>query len=128
MVIGSVDTNVLLRAALQDVPEQFARVNSLLMQGEYIVSDVAITEAVHALRYHYKINRAAICDGVRALTKIPNLLFSTALPEALDIYEDHPSLSFEDCFMAVTAEHANAYPLYTFDQKLAKQTSAELVP
>jgi predicted nucleic acid-binding protein len=56
-------------------------------------------------------------DGNRAL-------FAKALP----LFATHPALSLEDCCLSVYAELDGATPLWTFDQKLARQvTGAELV-
>ena len=41
----------------------------------------------------------------------------------------HPKLSFEDCYLATSAELSDAKPLWTFDRKLANQAlAAKLVP
>jgi predicted nucleic acid-binding protein len=46
----------------------------------------------------------------------------------LSHYVNHPKLSFEDCYLAETANQNNAEPLYTLDRKLAAQhQSVELL-
>ena len=40
---------------------------------------------------------------------------------AIDHFEQHPRLSFEDCLMAEQASASSALPLHTFDVKLTRQ-------
>jgi len=48
---------------------------------------------------------------------------------AIDFWQSHPKLSFEDCLIAETARARAAVPLWTFDHKLATQhPAAQEVP
>jgi predicted nucleic acid-binding protein len=40
---------------------------------------------------------------------------------ALTDYSNHPKLSITDCFLAAQCANTHRIPLYTFDDKLAKQ-------
>lgn len=48
----SIDTNIILRLVLKDIPEQCLRIQDLFMRWDvtYKVDDLAITEAVHMLQ------------------------------------------------------------------------------
>ncbi len=47
--------------------------------------------------------------------------------DALELFAGHPTLSYEDCLLVAHARRDGAEPLWTFDQKLANQTSAQLI-
>jgi predicted nucleic-acid-binding protein len=133
---GSLDTNVLLRLFLDDIPDQHQAVVNLLenntnpSSAPFAVADTAIIEAAFVLERHYTFSREAIADAINGLmslteTRCNHPLFEKALP----IYTQHSKLSFEDCCLAVYAELDDAQPLWTFDKKLAQQTAnARLLP
>lgn len=129
---GSLDANVLLRLLLNDVADQHQSVLNLFQHasGQFAVSDTAIIETVFVLERNYKFTRTAIVETIEGLMSLAEIncnrpLFLKALP----LFSKYSSLSFEDCCLAVYAELNEAKPLWTFDQKLAKQApSARLVP
>ena len=127
----SVDTNVLLRAAIQSGDDQTARARALLADPAttFSVSLLAIAEFVYVLVAHYGRSRAQAGIVTRWLLAIDSLdcQRNVALA-ALDAYETHPKLSFEDCLLAEDARASRATPLWTFDAKLASQhPAAQLV-
>lgn len=125
---GSLDTNVVLRWLVEDVPDQQAAARELVSGGEYRVSDAAVIEAIFALGRYYRFTRREQVTVMSGFLSRPTIDCNLALLiEAFDLYVDHPKLSFEDCYLVTAADHADATPLYTFDQKLASQTSAQLV-
>jgi len=127
-VNGSLDTNVVLRLIVDDVPGQGAAARRLLRRGTFHISDAAIVEAAFVLGRHYKYSRAEQAALLVALAALPSIHCNLALlSRAFDLYVDHPKLSFEDCYLLTAAEQADATPFYTFDSKLASQTPAELV-
>jgi predicted nucleic-acid-binding protein len=129
---GSLDTNVLLRLLLKDLPEQHQAIVALLdsSPGSFEVADTAVIEIVFVLERNYSFTRDAIAEDVGGLITLPRLNSNRVLFErALPLFVAHPSLSFEDCCLSVYAELQAATPLWTFDKKLATQTpSARLVP
>lgn len=129
---GSLDTNALLRLILNDVPAQAAAVSALVSnpQHVYAVSDLAVVEVEYALRAHYGFSREQIQDTLGNLVMHPSMQVNTALMQrTFDLYTAHPQLSFTDCCLAAHAAIDNARPLWTFDQKLAKQSdgAAQLI-
>ncbi len=131
-ITGSLDTNVLLRLVVNDVPEQHEASKALFRRttGRLLVSDAALIEMVFALGRYYLLSRTQIREAVIGLMAQPKIHASGALfKDALALFVKHPKLSFEDCYLAVSAQATDALPLWTFDEKLAKQTSqAKLVP
>jgi predicted nucleic acid-binding protein len=129
---GSLDTNVLLRALLNDIPAQHDAAKALIESPgvRYRVSDTALIELAFVLDRHYGFSRSDIAEALSGLTAHPKLSCNTdAITAAADAFVDCPALSFEDCYLAQSAREQNALPLWTFDSKLAAQSDfAELLP
>ena len=123
MAGASLDTNVLLRLTLKDVPEQHERAKALVSgTTRLVVHDAALVEYVYVLEDYYRLTRPQVADMVRGVLSIPNLECSTALTErVLTSWLARPKLSFEDCYLAERALTDDAAPLWTFDKKLARQ-------
>ena len=130
--MSSLDTNVLLRFAMKDEPQHFVRARALLGQAGavHMVADAVWVELAFALEYHYHLDRGAVADVVTTLLGIPSLHTNRAVIEATClVFVGHPKLSFADCYVASFASQSGAAPLYTFDEKLARQhADAVLVP
>ena len=126
MLAGSLDTNVLLRLMLKDVPNQHAAAVRLLRSTEdqFSVADTAVIEIVFVLGRNYGFDRDQIAIAVGGLMDLVGINCSRELfARVLPLFTKHPKLSFEDCCLAVYAELGDAQPLWTFDRKLAAQAS-----
>ena len=128
----TLDTNVLLRLLIRDVPEQFIRARKLLTTPHmtFLVPDYVFTELTFALERHYDFTRDQINE---AFARIMNLdvinCHRTRISNATAYWQEHPKLSFEDCLIAEYAQSHDATPLWTFDHKLADQhPTAQDVP
>jgi predicted nucleic-acid-binding protein len=130
----SIDTNVLLRLALNDVPGQFEQVIDLIdaaRTNEIQVADAAFFELVWVLSGpSYGLSRAEVARVVMRIMEIPELncnrrLFARALP----MYTANKRISFVDACLVCYAELNRAVPLMTFDKDLVKAypDSAQLV-
>ena len=120
---GSLDTNVVLRYILQDVPEQFRAARQLFSSatGPFLLTDTALTEIAFVMEREYGIDRvqiAALLDRVMRLSVI--VCNRSFFVDALELFVAHPALSMEDCCLAVQAKDGDAVPLYTFDKKLTR--------
>ncbi len=122
---GSLDTNLLLRLVLGDVPHQTEAVEKLLEQGGiFEVTDIAIFEMIFVLEKIYKLPRSKVSENIQSIINHPSIscnrrLFAISLP----LYIDNPKLSIVDCGLAKYAELNKATPLYTFNVNLAKACS-----
>ncbi|MGA2373726.1 MAG: type II toxin-antitoxin system VapC family toxin [Candidatus Korobacteraceae bacterium] len=77
------DTNVLLRAAVQDDPDQARQAAKLLQQAELVAVPVPVfCEFVWVLRRGYKISAPEISDAVRRLIKSANVVVNRPAIEA----------------------------------------------
>jgi predicted nucleic-acid-binding protein len=119
----SLDTNVLLRWLLGDVPEHTKLVEKLLAKNNtYHVADMAIQEVVYVLERLLKMDRNQVVANIRAIMAQANINCNRGLFElALDIYEKHNSLSFVDCCLASYAQIDDVAPIYTFDKAFIKK-------
>jgi len=126
-VTASIDTNVLLRLILDDVPAQQAVAEQLFGDMEYPVTldDQAIIEAAFALEHHYKAARVSCMTMLVAVMDLPTVIGDYhVIREAMEFWSIHPKLSLVDCYLAYKAAAIRATPLWTFDQKLANQHPA----
>lgn len=126
----TLDTNLILRWLLDDVPAQTKAVDLLFAQSaELVAPDVALIEVVFVLEGVMRVTRPTIGEGVRALLGHANVKADRALwAEVLRRYEGLPKLSVADIYLALRADAKGEAPLLTFDKKLAGQmASAELL-
>lgn len=119
----SLDTNILLRLMLKDVPEQCKKIVDLFMRHGYAydVADLAVTEAVYVMQKSYsRTEIVAYLSSVFTMKEINynHVLFDRVFP----MYLENPKLSFNDCCLAVYATLGEAEPLWTFDKALAKES------
>lgn len=122
---GSLDTNLLLRLILGDVPAQTEAVEKLLKsEGTFDVSDIAIIEMVYVLEKVYKLPRVKVSQNIFTIINHPSISCNRKLfTVSLTLYVDNPKLSIVDCTLTKYAELNKATPLYTFDADLAKTCS-----
>lgn len=124
--MASADTNILLRWALNDLPDQ-AQAATRLLEGdaEVQVADMAIIEAGYVLEKVYGLERAIVAGYIRTIMALGQVncnrtLFSKVLPQ----YETYLQVSLIDCCLVAYAELNNAAPLYTFDKQMANKLSS----
>lgn len=124
--MNSIDTNVILRFLLNDVPAQTTKAKQILSSPPIYVSDVVFTEAVFVLENSLAYSRKSVASLLRVLLSVPGLVYSDhLLPEVLTMYETKGSLSFVDCYAATEADKFGV-KLFTFDKKLRNQGGAHV--
>lgn len=116
----SLDTNVILRFLLRDVPEQTAGAVAAVTATDSYVTDVVVTETVFVLEKVYEAPRETIALSMRSFLTLANLTSNASVfSDVFDLYEARPSLSIIDCYAAVEAQVWDN-KLLTFDKKLLK--------
>ena len=126
MTLESLDTNILLRLILDDVPEQGQKVQALISgkNRRFRIDDLALTELVFVLEKIYRLGRSEIAETLDIILSIPQFVIDRPLFRAtVQLYLAHSSLSIADCYLAAAASEHGAVPLWTFDKKLAHQCS-----
>lgn len=118
----SIDTNILLRMILGDVESQVHAIRRLTEKYDMLaVSDLVITEMVYALEKSQGVSRKLVGEFLYSLLANQHLNINRPLFQAvLPLYEKHPSMSFNDCCLAVYAKLNQQVPLYTFDKKMVR--------
>ena len=123
----SLDTNIILRFLLRDIPHQAAKAATELTSYRCYVTDVVITETVFVLEKVYEAPRKEIAVAINSFLAFPNLLCNAdLLAEMIDLYQQHRSLSIIDCYAAVEAG-ASGNQLITFDTKLLKYGGTHVI-
>ena len=119
---ASLDTNIILRLAIDDVPEQTAAATKFVERHKCYVTDVVVTETVYALERLYKLERSEVTVVLRYILRSFRITYnSRLLDEVFDVYETRRSLSFVDCYAKIEAGQ-NGYDLVTFDKKLIRSS------
>lgn len=122
----SIDTNVVLRFLLNDIPIQSEKAKVVLSAPPVYVSDVIVTEAVFVLEKTLKFERKFVASLIRVLLAVPGLVYSDhLLNDVIKMYERKKSLSFVDCYAATEATMFGS-TLHTFDRKLINQGGAHV--
>ena len=118
--MNSLDTTIVLRFLLNDIPAQTAKVNLLLANPPVYVSDVVVSEAAFVLEKAIGFDRDEVVTLLRTILAVPGLLHNDhILPDVLNLFESKKKLSFVDCYAAVEAG-VFFTTLYTFDKDLLK--------
>lgn len=126
MATDAIDTNIVLRCILGDVPAQRKKAAELLRQpgALHYLSSQAILECVYVLEVAMEIPRVEVADLLNFfLTRYSGCLeYDREMTKlAFPAYLANPKLSWVDSALAAEAEIRHREPLFTFDKKLAKQ-------
>ena len=123
--IEHIDTNIIVRLIVGDDPKNYKKAKKLVSQKNkiFIFEDTAMMEVVYVLSgKNYNYSREEVATGINLVSKFENIYFNKGLIEdALNLYVDHPKLSFVDCYLAAITALSDETPLWTFDHKLAAQ-------
>jgi len=118
--VNSLDTNVVLRYLLNDIPEQSLKSKAIITNSASYVTDVVVTETIFVLERVIGMNRSDIVRLVKTFLSLPNLIYNDYfLDQSIDLYGAKKTLSFVDCYAAIEAKvYGNS--LVTFDKELIK--------
>jgi predicted nucleic acid-binding protein len=122
----SLDTNIVLRFLLGDIPDQTDRATKLIENRKVYVTDVVLIEVVYVLEKVYELPRKDICDLVLDFLNFSNVAHNPRfLLDIIALYKNHPSLSMVDCY---ACEEARSYgnELVTYDKRLVNQGGAHV--
>lgn len=123
-----VDTNVLLRLLLQDIPSQYNQAKKLFADAkngkiDLIIPQIIIFEINFALEKYYHLEKEEIIDKLKSLVSAEYIQVESRelFISALSLYGSVTG-SFVDCFLLSVVKAKDA-ELFTFDKKLGKLTS-----
>lgn len=121
---GSLDTNVLLRLIVNDIPDQTELIKQLFNDGKrFQVADIVMFEMVFVLERIYGFTREDIVESILTIIRHPKINCNQILFEkTVEHYINHTKLSFVDCALREYSKLNSATPLHTFDKDLVKLT------
>ncbi|MGH9945949.1 MAG: PIN domain-containing protein [Pyrinomonadaceae bacterium] len=121
MNLVSLDSNIVLRLILNDVPDQSAKAAAFVGLTECYITDVVVVECVFVLEKVYKLDRDYIVGLMSMLFKLEKVAVNeVTIKKALNLYRRWKPLSFADCYTLVEAMRTGN-ELVTFDQTLLKK-------
>jgi predicted nucleic-acid-binding protein len=130
--VSALDTNVLIRYLVGDVPEQAAAARELI-EGltpdtpGFICREVVL-EVAWVLERTYRFTRTQVAEALLDLTASDSLVVENSDDVAAAAYRYRQGgVGFSDLMILKATERGNAAPLHTFDQRLARMQGAALV-
>ena len=128
----ALDTNVLVRFLVRDDEAQAAAANELLssltVEGPGFVCREVVVELVWVLERAYGFPRDQIADVLEHLVSTEVLVVEAAGDVATAAFRYREGgAGFSDLMILAAAERAQALPMYTFDQKAARQEGVTLL-
>jgi predicted nucleic-acid-binding protein len=120
----SLDTNVIVRALVQDHPEQATKAQTLLVHatGAFIARTVLL-EVEWVLRAAYRLPRERIHSALLGLCGLPGVSVETPEVVAQALADFAHGLDFADALHLASCAIADE-PFCTFDQTLVSGASA----
>lgn len=122
----SLDTNIVLRFLLDDIPEQTAKATNVISKNKVYVTDVVVIEIIYVLERVIQLPRKDIARLVTDFLGFSSVIHNPYfLVESIGLYKRSPSLSIVDCY---ATQEAKAYTnkLATFDKRLSSQGGAHV--
>ena len=110
-----IDTNVILRFLLNDVPEQSKQAKAVIEAGAFTTIEV-MAEVIYLLRKLYQADREKIYLAIMRVAKEVSIADSDVLEFAMKIFRVR-SLDFVDCVIAARAL-LRQEDVFSFDKKL----------
>ncbi|MDD2723116.1 MAG: type II toxin-antitoxin system VapC family toxin [Methylovulum sp.] len=126
----TIDTNVLVRVIVEDTgqTEQTKIARELVENAESVyVPQIVQVETIWVLTKTYKIDKAALLGVLEHLLLNPAFILQrqAIFKTALDLFKQSQA-GFADCLILAESLDANA-PLHTFDKRLGKHASIQLL-
>ena len=126
-VMLSLDTNVVLRFLLDDIPEQTKKATNVIQKNKVYVTDVVVVETIYVLEKVILLPRQDIVKLVTDFLGFASVVHNPYfLEEVIEFYEHHPSLSIVDCYASAEAK-AFDNQLTTFDKLLVSRGGKHVI-
>lgn len=120
----AVDTNIVVRAIVDDDEQQVRRVTALLQQGDLFVPTTVLLETEWVLRGLYDLDRSTLATSIERFCGLDSVTVADAdnLRRALDAYR--AGADFADVLHVLECEAAHVSGFMTFDIALRKRLYA----
>jgi predicted nucleic acid-binding protein len=123
MALPFLDSNVLLRHLLQDIPGQSTRASAYIRQIEQGIkkvrlSETVIFEIVFTLQRSYRVPKADIADALLPLIELPGMVLpgKRRFRVAFDHYVNL-NIAFGDAYHAALMQSLKLTEIVTFDRE-----------
>ena len=128
----ALDTNVLIRYLVGDVPEQAdaarALIDELIPDDPGFICREVVLEVAWVLERSCRFTRPQIAEALMDLTASDTLVVEHSDDVAAAAYRFRQGgVGFSDLMILRAAERADSTPLQTFDRRLARMQGAELL-
>ena len=124
--MNSLDTNVVVRYLLNDIPERGLKSKEVITNSASYVTDVVAVELIFVLEKVIGMDRSDIVKLVKTFLSLPYAICKDYfLDQALDLYDAKKSLSIVDCYAATESKTYNN-SLVTFDKELVKHDGSHV--
>lgn len=130
--MSTLDTNVLIRYLVGDVPEQVEAARELIEglrpEAPGFICREVVLEVAWVLERSYRFTRKQVAEALMDLTASDSLVVENSDDVAAAAYRYRQGgVGFSDLMILKAAERANAAPVHTFDHRLARMQGATLV-
>lgn len=123
-----VDTNVLLRLLLKDVPEQYNQASKLFFQAKagrvnLIIAPIVIFEISYTLNKYYGLGKSEVAKKIETLLGIHYIKIEDReiFRLAINLFKEQ-NLELTDCFL-ISRSQIEQLEIVSFDKKLMKLNS-----
>ena len=101
----SLDTNVVLRFLLDDIPEQTKIATDIIESNRVYVTDVVVVESIYVMEKVMRLTRQDITMLVTNFLGFSNVVHNPYfLEDVIQFYEHNSMLSIVDCYAAAEAK------------------------
>jgi predicted nucleic acid-binding protein len=122
---GILDSNVLLRYILRDIPDQADQTRTLLRkigvgEAEAVLLPTSFLEIVYVLERQYRLGRDRIGDTLYEILMLNGIRIvdREQLLDAAIEYRRRPGISFADAYHCAMARDFHSGSIISFDRKL----------
>ena len=129
-----IDTNILARYLLDDIPDHAERSRRLFEQAgrnetELFVPVTALAELLWLLIRQKGYPKGPVVETLLDLFRLPSLIVENhlAVNKALHLWVETSSLSFVDCYHLALAEALGMTQIYSFDKKMDRYPGVERI-
>lgn len=130
----TLDTNILARYLLNDIPDHTERARSLLKsaaRGEaslFLPASVFV-ELSHLMTRRRSIPRPRVATALMQLLRLEGIHIQErdAIADALEFWKSTGGLSFVDCYHLALTRSLGMSRIYTFDKKMNRFPGVERV-
>ena len=119
-----VDTNVILRYLLNDIPEQADEAATIIESGAFTLPEI-IAEVIYVLIKLYNIPREEIESIILPIFDEISIENTDVITTAVSLYSE-TKFDFVDCII-IARKKLLGEDIFTFDKKLANRLKAEKI-